>query len=53
MRAYAAREGGGPDELPARMHDEPVTEGPHRGAVLDRASFGRARDAFYEELGWN
>ncbi|MEV0235007.1 aldehyde ferredoxin oxidoreductase C-terminal domain-containing protein [Nonomuraea sp. NPDC050786] len=53
MRAYAAREGGGPDELPARMHDEPVTEGPHRGAVLERASFGRARDAFYKELGWH
>ncbi|MBE1584781.1 aldehyde ferredoxin oxidoreductase C-terminal domain-containing protein [Nonomuraea angiospora] len=52
MRAYAIREGGGPDELPARMHEAPVTAGPHEGAVLDRASFEVARAAFYEELGW-
>ncbi|WP_206061338.1 aldehyde ferredoxin oxidoreductase C-terminal domain-containing protein [Nonomuraea basaltis] len=54
MRAYAGREGmGGRDELPARMHDEPIAEGPYKGAVLDRNAFGRARDAFYEELGWS
>ncbi|GAA3620777.1 aldehyde ferredoxin oxidoreductase [Nonomuraea rosea] len=53
LRAYAVREGGGGrDELPGRMHDEPITEGPHRGAVLDRAAFEQARDAFYAELGW-
>jgi aldehyde:ferredoxin oxidoreductase len=52
MRAYAIREGGGADELPARMHEEPVTAGPYEGAVLDRASFERARAAFCEELGW-
>lgn len=54
MRAYAEREGmgAGRDELPARMHEEPVAEGPHKGAVLDREAFGRARDAFYAELGW-
>ncbi|MEV0388311.1 aldehyde ferredoxin oxidoreductase C-terminal domain-containing protein [Nonomuraea sp. NPDC050643] len=52
MRAYAVREGGGPDELPDRLHTEPITEGPHTGAVLDRAAFERARTAFYEELGW-
>jgi len=53
MRAYAVREGGGPDELPDRFHDEPVTAGPHAGAVLSRAAFAEARDAFYEELGWH
>jgi aldehyde:ferredoxin oxidoreductase len=53
LRAYAEREGmAGRDELPARLHDEPVAEGPHKGAVLDREAFGRAREAFYEELGW-
>ncbi|TYB70279.1 hypothetical protein FXF51_04260 [Nonomuraea sp. PA05] len=54
MRAYALRESGGPldEALPARLHDEPVTEGPHEGAVLDRAAFERARAAFYAELGW-
>ncbi|MDP4507772.1 aldehyde ferredoxin oxidoreductase C-terminal domain-containing protein [Nonomuraea turcica] len=53
LRAYAAREGmGGRDQLPARMHDEPVAEGPYKGAVLDREAFARARDAFYDELGW-
>ncbi|MGN9840403.1 aldehyde ferredoxin oxidoreductase C-terminal domain-containing protein [Nonomuraea sp. H19] len=53
LRAYAEREGVGcRDELPARMHDEPVAEGPHKGAVLDREAFRQARDAFYEELGW-
>ncbi|MFI7611904.1 aldehyde ferredoxin oxidoreductase C-terminal domain-containing protein [Nonomuraea terrae] len=53
MRAYALREGGGPDDLPARFHDEPVTAGPHAGAVLDRTAFTQARTAFYEELGWS
>jgi aldehyde:ferredoxin oxidoreductase len=53
MRAYAVREGGGPDELPARFHDEPVVGGPHAGAVLDRQAFAEARAAFYEELGWH
>ncbi|MBF8193113.1 hypothetical protein ITP53_47085, partial [Nonomuraea sp. K274] len=48
MRAYAAREGGGPDELPARLHDEPITEGPHQGGVLDRAAFKRGLAALYE-----
>ncbi|MFC5831989.1 aldehyde ferredoxin oxidoreductase C-terminal domain-containing protein [Nonomuraea insulae] len=56
LRAYALREAAGaalPDEeLPARLHDEPITAGPHRGAVLDRAAFARARAAFYDELGW-
>ncbi|MEV0621568.1 aldehyde ferredoxin oxidoreductase C-terminal domain-containing protein [Nonomuraea sp. NPDC050404] len=63
MRAYALREttahapGGAyasvlDEELPARLHLEPITEGRHKGAVLDRAAFGRAGDAFYEELGW-
>ncbi|MFC4121183.1 aldehyde ferredoxin oxidoreductase C-terminal domain-containing protein [Nonomuraea zeae] len=54
LRTYAVREGGGgPDELPDRMHDEPITEGPHRGAVLERAAFERARAAFHAELGWH
>ncbi|SEH00732.1 aldehyde:ferredoxin oxidoreductase [Nonomuraea solani] len=52
LRVYAGREGGGPDELPDRLHTEPITDGPHKGAVLDRAAFERARTAFYEELGW-
>lgn len=52
LRAYAEREGGGPDELPARFHDEPVTAGPHAGAVLDRAAFAEALAAFSAELGW-
>jgi aldehyde:ferredoxin oxidoreductase len=54
LRAYAVRESGGrlDEALPARLHDEPITEGPHRGAVLGRAAFERARAAFYAELGW-
>ncbi|MGP4097988.1 aldehyde ferredoxin oxidoreductase C-terminal domain-containing protein [Nonomuraea sp. KM90] len=40
------------EELPARLHDEPITDGRYKGAVLDRDAFGRARAAFYEELGW-
>ncbi|UBU09670.1 aldehyde ferredoxin oxidoreductase C-terminal domain-containing protein [Nonomuraea gerenzanensis] len=54
LRAYALRESGGrlDEALPDRLHEEPITEGPHRGAVLDRAAFGRARDAFRAELGW-
>lgn len=53
MRVYAAREGGGPDELPGRFHDEPITSGRYTGAVLSRESFGQARAALYEELGWH
>ncbi|MFC7642709.1 aldehyde ferredoxin oxidoreductase C-terminal domain-containing protein [Streptosporangium lutulentum] len=53
MRAYASREEGGPDELPGRFHDEPITSGPYAGAVLARDAFARARQSFYEELGWN
>ncbi|MEV4570582.1 aldehyde ferredoxin oxidoreductase C-terminal domain-containing protein [Nonomuraea sp. NPDC049419] len=60
MRAYALREAatsdGFPDllseDLPARLHDEPITTGPYEGAALDREAFARARRAFYEELGW-
>jgi aldehyde:ferredoxin oxidoreductase len=52
MRAYAVREGGGADELPARLHEEPITAGPHAGAVLPRAAFTEARAALYAELGW-
>ncbi|SDL00802.1 aldehyde ferredoxin oxidoreductase C-terminal domain-containing protein [Nonomuraea jiangxiensis] len=53
LRAYAVREGGGgADELPARLHEEPIAAGPHEGAVLDRAAFARARAAFHAELGW-
>ncbi|AQZ61103.1 Tungsten-containing aldehyde:ferredoxin oxidoreductase [[Actinomadura] parvosata subsp. kistnae] len=55
MRAYALRESGGhlDETLPARLHEEAITEGPHRGAVLERAAFERARAAFYDELGWD
>ncbi|GAA2207869.1 aldehyde ferredoxin oxidoreductase family protein [Nonomuraea monospora] len=55
MRAYALRECGGrlDEALPARLHDEPVSEGPHEGAVLGRAAFEEARAAFYAELGWH
>ncbi|MGW3349327.1 aldehyde ferredoxin oxidoreductase C-terminal domain-containing protein [Nonomuraea rubra] len=54
LRAYALRETGGrlDEALPARLHDEPITEGPHKGAVLGRAAFERARAAFHTELGW-
>ncbi|WP_326639843.1 hypothetical protein OIE67_12915 [Nonomuraea fuscirosea] len=54
MRAYALREqpDGLDEELPARLHEEPVAQGPHRGAVLDRTAFERARAAFHAELGW-
>ncbi|WP_043628030.1 aldehyde ferredoxin oxidoreductase C-terminal domain-containing protein [Nonomuraea candida] len=62
LRAYALRETAAhaphgayatelEEELPARLHEEPVAEGPHRGAVLGRAAFARARAAFHEELG--
>ncbi|MDF2707571.1 MAG: hypothetical protein K0R62_3223 [Nonomuraea muscovyensis] len=52
LRAYAEREGGGPGELPDRLYDEPVTAGPHAGAVLDRTAFAEARAALHAELGW-
>lgn len=41
------------DAAPDRLYDVPVSEGPYKGAHLDRASIERELDAYYAYLGWD
>jgi aldehyde:ferredoxin oxidoreductase len=55
-RAYNLREGMVPerdDVLPARIHDEPLTQGPQAGAHYSRDDFSRDRAQWYAARGCN
>ena len=54
-RAFNAREGftREDDILPDRFFDEPLTVGPHKGAVLNREEFQKTLTAYYKERGWD
>jgi len=54
MRFFNAREGFGKndDTLPDRIF-EPFKDGPSEGAHLDRATFERAVEAYYDFAGWD
>ncbi|MBU0971481.1 MAG: aldehyde ferredoxin oxidoreductase family protein [Proteobacteria bacterium] len=41
------------DTLPQRFFSEPLTIGPEKGAVLDRASFETQLSDYYRERGWD
>jgi aldehyde:ferredoxin oxidoreductase len=41
------------DTLPERIFTEPATRGPSNGQVMDRASFEKMLDEYYEIVGWN
>ena len=54
-RVYNNREGLGPedDTLPDRFFDEAISEGPKKGQKLDRATFRRVIDTYYQMMGWD
>ncbi len=54
-RAFNCREGftREDDALPGRFFDEPLTVGPHKGAVLDRGEFQKMLTDYYRERGWD
>ncbi len=41
------------DTLPKRLFDEPSTKGPSSGQVVDRDSFEKLLDQYYEAVGWD
>lgn len=41
------------DTLPERLFKEASTKGPSKGQVVDRASFERMLDEYYQEAGWD
>ncbi len=41
------------DTWPDRFFDEPITEGPARGAILSRQTIGRLLDEYYDLRGWD
>jgi len=55
IKAYNVREGmtRADDSLPARLHDEPLPEGPAKGMVLDREKFEEYLDTYYDLRGWD
>ena len=55
MRAFNVREGitRADDSLPARLHEEPLPEGPAEGQVLSLDKFNNYLDAYYGFRGWD
>jgi aldehyde:ferredoxin oxidoreductase len=55
MRLYNLREGltAADDRLPERFFNEPITEGPRKGDVLNRGKFQEAIRTYYELMGWD
>jgi len=41
------------DQPPARLYDQPVSDGVYKGAHLDREMVARELEAYYEYLGWD
>ncbi len=54
-RAFNCREGFGraDDVIPDRFFEEPLSFGPHRGAVLKREEFEKTLTEYYAERGWD
>jgi aldehyde:ferredoxin oxidoreductase len=54
-RLFNCREGFGrkDDTLPERLFVQPSTAGPSSGQVVDRPSFEKMLDEYYESMGWN
>ena len=55
MRLYNLREGltSADDTLPDRFFEEPITDGPRKGDVLDRQQFRRCVQTYYRMMGWD
>jgi aldehyde:ferredoxin oxidoreductase len=41
------------DTLPERLFNEASTKGPSKGQVMDRASWEKMLDEYYDIVGWN
>jgi len=54
-RAFNCREGfrREDDTVPDRFFEEPLTYGPHKGAVLKRDEFEKALSDYYKDRGWD
>ena len=54
-RAFNCREGftREDDTLPARFFEDPLTYGPHKGAVLKREEFEEVLTGYYKDRGWD
>jgi aldehyde:ferredoxin oxidoreductase len=54
-RAFNCREGftREDDSLPERFFEEPLSYGPHKGAVLKREEFEKSLTGYYEDRGWD
>jgi len=54
MRAFNVREGltKKDDRLPKRLH-RALTSGPLKGAKLDKDEFEKAKETYYQMMGWN
>ena len=53
VREYGSAWGRSMDGLPARWFDEPVKEGPFKGATLDREKYDRMLQLYYGKRGWD
>jgi len=53
VREYGSAWGRSMDGLPARWFDEPLKEGPFKGASLDREKYDGMLQVYYEKRGWN
>ncbi len=55
MRAYLVREGltRTDDNYPPRFYEEPIPDGPTKGASLSRDTVDRALDEYYNMVGWD
>ncbi|MFC1920370.1 aldehyde ferredoxin oxidoreductase family protein [Chloroflexota bacterium] len=55
FKAYAARDGQSrkDDILPDRFFEEPLPDGPSKGAVLSRETIDEVLDEYYEVRGWD
>ncbi|HEX9016062.1 MAG TPA: aldehyde ferredoxin oxidoreductase family protein [Chloroflexota bacterium] len=55
IRCFSAREGftRRDDVLPPRMTDEPVPDGPMKGAVVSRETLERLKNDYYSYRGWD
>ena len=55
LKAYTIRQGltRKDDTWPDRFYEEPLPEGPAKGAVLSREKIAQLLDEYYELRGWN
>jgi len=55
FKAYAVRQGQSrkDDNIPDRFYEEPLPDGPCKGAVLSRETIDQVLDEYYEVRGWD